>query len=99
MVAFNYRFVPAIRQAYELIKSGALGEIYHFRAVYLQEWIMDPNFERVWRLEKKLAGSGALGDLGAHIIDLGRFLVGEPKSVMAMTKTFIKERPSPRSAR
>lgn len=95
MVAFNYRFVPAIRQAYDIIKSGELGEIYHFRAVYLQEWIMDPNFERVWRLEKRLAGSGALGDLGAHIIDLARFLVGEPKSVMAMTKTFIKERPLP----
>jgi predicted dehydrogenase len=95
MVAFNYRFVPAIRQAYELIQSGALGEIYHFRAVYLQEWIMDPAFPMVWRLQKKVAGSGALGDLGAHIIDLGRFLVGEPKSVMAMTRTFIKERPLP----
>src|SRR2546423_3678015 len=49
MVAFNYRFVPAIRQAYELIQSGALGQIYHFRAIYLQEWIMDPNFPMVWR--------------------------------------------------
>jgi predicted dehydrogenase len=94
MVAFNYRFIPAIRQAYELIRSGALGEIYHFRAIYLQEWIMDPNFAQVWRLDKSLAGSGALGDLGAHIIDLARHLVGEPKSVMAMTKTFIPERPS-----
>jgi len=93
MVGFNYRFVPAIRQAYELVKSGALGEIYHFRAVYLQEWITDPNFPMIWRLDKKLAGSGALGDLGAHIIDLARFLVGEPKSVMAMTRTFITERP------
>ena len=95
MVSFNYRFVPAIRQAYELIKSGDLGEIYHFRAVYLQEWIADPNFPLVWRLDKKTAGSGALGDLGAHIIDLGRFLVGEPASVMALTKTFIKQRPLP----
>jgi predicted dehydrogenase len=93
MVAFNYRYVPAIRQAYELIRSGALGEIYHFRAVYLQEWIMDPNFPMVWRLEKGRAGSGTLGDLGAHIIDLARFLVGEPRRVSAMTKTFIKERP------
>ncbi len=93
MIGFNYRFVPAIRQAYDLIQSGALGEIYHFRAVYLQEWITDPNFPMIWRLDKKLAGSGALGDLGAHIIDLARFLVGEPKSVMAVTKTFIKERP------
>ncbi len=93
MVAFNYRFVPAIRQAYELIQSGKLGRIYHFRAVYLQEWITDPQMPLIWRLNKGLAGSGALGDLGAHIIDLGRFLVGEPKSVMAMTRTFIPERP------
>ncbi len=94
MVAFNYRFVPAIRQAYELVKSGALGQIYHFRAVYLQEWLTDPGFDMVWRLDKTLAGSGALGDLGAHIIDLARFLVGEPESVMAQTKTFIQERPA-----
>ena len=92
--AFNYRFVPAIRQAYELIKSGKLGRIYHFRAAYLQEWIM-PNYNMGmnWRLSKKDAGSGTLGDLGAHIIDLGRFLVGEVTSVSAMTRTFISERP------
>jgi predicted dehydrogenase len=94
-VAFNYRFVPAIRQAYELIQSGALGQLYHFRAVYLQEWITDPEFPLIWRLDKRLAGSGALGDLGAHIIDLARFLVGEPKSVMGLTRTFIAERPLP----
>jgi predicted dehydrogenase len=95
MVAFNYRFVPAIIQAKRLIQSGALGRIFHFRAVYLQEWIIDPNFPKIWRLDKSVAGSGALGDLGAHIIDLGRFLVGEPKSVMGMTRTFIEERPMP----
>jgi predicted dehydrogenase len=93
MVAFNYRFVPAIVQAKKLIESGALGRIFHFRAVYLQEWIIDPNFPMIWRLDKKQAGSGALGDLGAHIIDLARFLIGEPKSVMGMTRTFIEERP------
>jgi predicted dehydrogenase len=93
MVAFNYRYVPAILQAYELIKSGQLGEIHHFRAIYLQEWIMDPNFPMVWRLDKKRAGSGALGDLGAHVLDLARFLVGEPRQVSAMMKTFIKDRP------
>jgi predicted dehydrogenase len=94
MVAYNYRFVPAVRQARNLIESGALGKIYHFRAVYLQEWIM-PHYDEVmiWRLEKEKAGSGALGDLGAHIIDLSRFLVGEIASVSAMTRTFIKERP------
>jgi predicted dehydrogenase len=96
MVAFNYRFVPAIRQAYDLIKNGALGRIYHFRAMYLQEWIM-PHYHvpKIWRLDKKTAGSGALGDLGTHIIDLSRFLVGEVKSVSAMTKTFVDERPLP----
>lgn len=93
-VAFNYRFVPAIRQTKELIDSGALGQIYHFRAVYLQEWIM-PHYgtPHIWRLDKSVAGSGALGDLGAHIIDLGRFLVGEVRTVSAMTKTFIPQRP------
>ena len=95
MVAFNYRFVPAIVQARRLIESGKLGRIFHFRAVYLQEWIIDPKFPRVWRLEKKIAGSGALGDLGAHVIDLARFLVGEPTRVSGLTKTFIEERPMP----
>ncbi|MFN8513785.1 MAG: Gfo/Idh/MocA family oxidoreductase [Thermomicrobiales bacterium] len=94
MVAFNYRFVPAIRQIKNLIDSGALGRIYHFRAVYLQEWIM-PHYgtPQIWRLDQQVAGSGALGDLGAHIIDLARFLIGEPTTVGAMTKTFIPERP------
>jgi len=96
MGTFNYRFVPANRQAYNLIKSGALGRIYHFRAIYPQEWIM-PHYNQgmIWRLSKKHAGSGALGDLGAHIIDLARFLVGEITSVSAMTRTFISERPLP----
>jgi predicted dehydrogenase len=95
-VAFNYRFVPAIRQAKMLIESGALGQIYHYRAVYLQEWIM-PHYNAPlwWRMDKKVAGSGALGDLGAHVIDLARFLVGEFRSVSALARTFIKERPLP----
>ena len=94
--AFNYRFVPAIRQAYELIKGGRLGRLYHFRAVYLQEWIM-PHYHTpmIWRTDKKRAGSGAMGDLGSHIIDLARFLMGEVRSVSGMTKTFISERPLP----
>lgn len=96
MVAYNYRFVPAIRQIKELIDGGTLGQIYHWRAVYLQEWIM-PHYgvERIWRLDGEVAGSGALGDLGAHIIDLAHFLVGDVKSLKAYTKTFINERPSP----
>ncbi len=92
--AFNYRFIPALRLAREMIERGELGQIFHFRAVYLQEWIMDPQFPMVWRLKKDIAGSGALGDLGAHIIDLARFLVGEPTAVSGLTQTFIKERPT-----
>jgi len=95
MTAFNYRFVPAIRLAKKIIDEGYIGKILQYRAVYLQEWIMDPNFPLVWRLRKSVSGSGALGDLGAHIIDLARFLVGEVKSVCGMTETFIKERPLP----
>jgi predicted dehydrogenase len=96
MVAFNYRFVPAIRQIRNLIDSGALGRIYHFRAVYLQEWIM-PHYgtPKIWRLDKNVAGSGALGDLGAHIIDLAHYLVGGIKSLSAYTKTYIEERSMP----
>lgn len=93
MVAFNYRFVPAIQQAKKLIESGKLGRIYHWRAVYLQEWGMDAEMPISWRFRKDVAGSGALGDLGAHIIDLARFLVGEPKSVMGYTQTWLTERP------
>ena len=93
MVAFNYRFIPAIRQIRLLIDKGLLGQIYHFRAVYLQEWIM-PHYSlpMIWRLQKDQAGSGALGDLGAHIIDLGRYLVGDVKSVSGMTRTFVEDR-------
>ncbi len=93
MVAFNYRFVPAVRMIRDLIDQGAFGRIYHWRAVYLQEWIM-PHYGTpiIWRLQKDAAGSGALGDLGAHIIDLAHYLVGGIKSVSALTKTFIHER-------
>ncbi len=96
MCAFNYRFVPAVRLAREMIEAGELGEIYHFRGRYLQEWIIDPQFERVWRLQKDAAGSGALGDLGAHVIDLARFLVGEIAAVSAVSRTFIDTRPGGR---
>jgi predicted dehydrogenase len=95
MVGFNYRFVPAIRLAKKLIDEGYIGKILQFRGVYLQEWIMDPMFELVWRLQKKVCGSGALGDLGAHVLDLARFLVGDMASLCGMTKTFIEERPLP----
>ena len=92
MVAFNYRFVPAIVQAKRLIASGKLGRIYHWRSVYLQEWGMDPDMPTSWRFDKARAGSGALGDLGAHSLDLARFLVGEPKSVMGQSQTWLPQR-------
>ena len=86
MCAFNYRFVPAVRLARQIIEAGDLGEITHFRGAYLQEWgAVD---DEVWRFDKALAGSGALGDLGAHVIDLARYLVGEIESVAGITATF-----------
>jgi predicted dehydrogenase len=90
MCAFNYRFVPAIRLAREIIESGDLGDIQHFRGSYLQEWGTTEG--DIWRFDKATAGSGALGDLGAHVIDLARYLVGEIAEVAAMTQTFIDGR-------
>ncbi|MBI4553702.1 MAG: Gfo/Idh/MocA family oxidoreductase [Candidatus Latescibacteria bacterium] len=93
MVAYNYRRVPAVQLARQLIDEGRIGKVYHWRAVYLQDWIMDPSFPLVWRLQKEKAGSGPHGDLNAHIIDLARFLVGEIDEVVGLDATFIKERP------
>jgi len=93
MVAYNYRRVPAIVYAKQLIDEGKLGKLFHFRATYLQSWIVDPSFPLVWRLEKDKAGSGALGDIGSHIIDLAHFLVGDIAKLVATTKTFVKQRP------
>lgn len=93
MTAFNYRFFPAIRLIKEMLDDGTLGEVRHFRARYHQEWLVDPKSPTSWRLDKSIAGSGALGDLGAHIIDLSRYLVGEPVSVSANMKTFVEDRP------
>jgi len=96
MTAFNYRFYPAIILAKQLIEAGEIGEIYHFRARYHQEWVMDPEFPKVWRLDKKQAGSGALGDLGAHIIDLAQFVTGQQLTgVSAAMTTFVPRRPLP----
>jgi predicted dehydrogenase len=91
LCAFNYRFVPAIRLARELIDGGELGELRHFRARYLQDWGDDPSLD-TWRFHPDEAGSGALGDLGAHIVDLGRFLVGEFATVAGFAKTFLPDR-------
>lgn len=94
MVCHNYRRIPAIALAKKMIENGDLGDrIYHYRARYAQDWIADPNFPLVWRLQAKIAGSGTHGDIDAHIIDLGRYLVGEIKEVCGLMETFIKERP------
>jgi predicted dehydrogenase len=86
MCAFNYRFVPAVRLARRIIEAGEIGEIHHFRGSYLQDW--GTTTEEVWRFDKAAAGSGALGDLGAHVVDLARYLVGEVEAVSALTATF-----------
>ena len=90
MCAFNYRFVPAVRLARDMLEAGELGEIYHFRGRYLQEW--GDIDDQVWRFERAAAGSGALGDLGAHVIDLARYLVGEIESVSGAIRTFKRDR-------
>ncbi len=95
LVNFNYRRVPAVAFAKKLIEEDRLGQIYHYRAAYLQDWIMDPDFPLVWRLEKRYAGSGALGDIGAHAADLAQMLIGYIDSVVGQLTTFIKERPLP----
>jgi predicted dehydrogenase len=93
MVSFNYRRAPAVKLAKKLIEEGRLGEIRHWRAAYLQDFILDPELPLIWRFRKEVAGSGALGDIGAHIIDLAHFLVGPIAEVVGTTETFIKERP------
>jgi len=90
MCGFNYRFVPAVRLARELLEAGELGDVVHFRARYLQSWGWDASAS--WRFDAGLAGSGALGDLGAHSIDLARYLVGEPVAVSALVRTFVEGR-------
>ncbi|MQA24582.1 MAG: gfo/Idh/MocA family oxidoreductase [Micromonosporaceae bacterium] len=99
MVAFNYRCVPAIALARQLARDGRLGAIRHVRARYLQDWIVDPDFPLVWRLRKEKAGSGALGDIGAHIVDLAQHVAGDVLTgVSALTETFVKQRPLPGGA-
>ena len=95
MICHNYRRAPAVMLAKQLIDRGDLGEIRHYRGTYLQDWITDPKFPLVWRLQKEKAGSGALGDIAAHSIDLARFLVGEITDVAADLATFVKTRPLP----
>ena len=91
----NYRRVPAVTFARQLIEQGKIGRIFHWRGTYLQDWITDPNFPLTWHLQKKFAGAGPHYDLNSHSVDLGRYLVGEIATVTAMMKTFVTERPLP----
>jgi len=93
MVAFNYRFIPTAIMAREIVKSGRLGRIYHYRARFFTDRLVNPNFPLKWRLLKDRAGSGPISDLGSHSIDLARYILGEMTAVSAATRTFINERP------
>ena len=93
MVNFNYRAVPAIKFARQLIDEGVIGRVFHWRGFYLQDWIIDPGFPLVWRLEGDKAGSGSHGDLAAHLIDLAHYLVGDIDEVSGLQETFVKQRP------
>ncbi len=96
MVGFNYRRTPALAHAKRMVDEGRLGELRHVRVSYLQDWLVDPAFPLAWRLRREAAGSGALGDLGAHAVDIAQHLAGAPLAgVSAQTETFVTERPLP----
>ncbi len=96
MVGFNYRRVPATALARRMVAEGRIGTLRHVRVAYLQDWLVDPRFPLTWRLRREQAGSGSLGDLGAHIVDLAQYLAGEQLAgVSALTETFVRERPLP----
>jgi len=93
MVAFNYRRTPAVALAKKYIEEGAIGKILSFRGTYLQDWSADPNSPLSWRFQKSIAGSGTLGDIATHVIDMARYLAGEITAVSSMMATWIPERP------
>ncbi|MCX8089618.1 MAG: Gfo/Idh/MocA family oxidoreductase [Verrucomicrobiae bacterium] len=98
MVCHNYRRIPAVALARKFISEGALGRLYHYRARYAQDWLADPEFPLTWRLRREVSGSGAHGDINAHLIDLARYLVGEFTEVCGQFQTFITERPLPQES-
>lgn len=92
-VCFNFRFVPALQLAKRLVDEGALGRLYDFRGFWLSDWPMDPQIPLSWRFQREFAGSGSLGDIGSHVIDMARMLVGEFAEVVGVTETYVRERP------
>jgi len=98
-VWFNYRRVPAIAFARQLIDEGRIGKVFHFRALYLQDWTLDPSVPLVWRMDKEVAGSGVTGDLHSHIVDLSNYLAGEIDSVAGTSRIFVPERERPEGGR
>jgi len=96
MVGFNYRRVPALALARRLVAEGRLGELRHVRGVYLQDWLADPAAPLTWRMRREVAGTGAIGDIAAHVIDLAQYLTGEKLAALsARARTFVTERPLP----
>jgi len=93
MVAFNYRRTPAVALAKKYIEEGRIGQILNFRGTYLQDWSADPSGPLSWRFQKEIAGAGTVGDIGTHVLDFARYLVGEIVAVNAMVHTYIEERP------
>jgi predicted dehydrogenase len=98
-VSYNYRFIPAVRMAREMIQAGELGEIVHFRTRYTDDTLSDPATPHTWRQERRRAGSGAVGDIASHVLDLGRFLVGGLKSVAGLSRIVTPRRPVRRGSR
>jgi predicted dehydrogenase len=100
MICHNYRRIPAVALAKRMIERGDLGDrLFHFRARYAQDWIVDPGFPLVWRLQSGVAGSGALGDIFSHAVDLGRYFMGEFREVCGTMETFVRQRPLRKGAR
>lgn len=93
MVAFNYRRTPAVALAKKFIDDGRIGDVINFRGTYLQDWSADPDGPLSWRFQKSVAGSGAVGDIGTHVVDLAHYLVGPIETVQAITSTYVKTRP------
>lgn len=99
MVGFNYRFLPAVALARRLVDEGRLGRIHHFRARFADASFLDPDAPFTWHQDAAAAGSNALLDLGSHLIDLARYLVGEPSAVSGAVATFVADRPDPATGR